>query len=108
MVKITAKLRSSLIDLGLQKDVSKWTVYTGDFSRSTIDSEEQSLKVKQWITHEESFHLIKDIGKKYVRSILFNYVKSLTTNVPHHIETSQLICIANQLTDFYMIGNIGR
>ena len=32
----------------------------------------------------------------------------LTTNVPHHIETSQLISIANQLTGFYMIENIGR
>ena len=32
----------------------------------------------------------------------------LTTNVPHHIETSQLICIANQITGFYMVGNIGR
>ena len=32
----------------------------------------------------------------------------LTTNVPHYTETSQLICIANQLTGFYMMGNIGR
>ena len=32
----------------------------------------------------------------------------LTTNVPHHIETSQLFCSANQLTGLYMIGNIGR
>ena len=32
----------------------------------------------------------------------------LTTIVPNHIETSQLICIANQLTGFYMMGNIGR
>ena len=32
----------------------------------------------------------------------------LTTNVSHYIETSQLICNANQLTDFYMIVNIGR
>ena len=32
----------------------------------------------------------------------------LTTNVPHHIETSQLICNANQLIGFYMMGNIGR
>ena len=29
-------------------------------------------------------------------------------NVPHHIETSQLICIANQFIGFYMMGNIGR
>ena len=32
----------------------------------------------------------------------------LTTNVPHHIETSQQICNANQLTGFYMKGKIGR
>ena len=32
----------------------------------------------------------------------------LTTNVPHHIETSQLICIANQLAGFYMMENIGH
>ena len=35
-------------------------------------------------------------------------INPLTTNVLHHIETSQLICIANQLTGFYSIGNIGR
>ena len=32
----------------------------------------------------------------------------LMTSVPHHTETSQLTCIANQLTGFYMMGNIGR
>ena len=34
-------------------------------------------------------------------------INPLTTSVPHHIETSQLICIANQLTGFCMMGNIG-
>ena len=33
-------------------------------------------------------------------------INPLTTNVPHHIETSQLICIANQLTGFYMKGTL--
>ena len=32
----------------------------------------------------------------------------LTTNIPHYIEASQLICNANQLTGFYMMGSIGR
>ena len=32
----------------------------------------------------------------------------LTTSVPHHIETSQLICGANQLTGFCMMRNSGR
>ena len=32
----------------------------------------------------------------------------LTTTAPHHIETSQLICSANQSTDFYMMGSTGR
>ena len=32
----------------------------------------------------------------------------LTTIVPHHTETNQLICFVNQLTGFYMMGNTGR
>ena len=35
-------------------------------------------------------------------TILVDIVNPLTTNVPHHIETSQLICSANQLTGFCM------
>ena len=35
-------------------------------------------------------------------------INPLTTNVLYHIETNQLICIANQLTGFYMTGNIGH
>ena len=31
----------------------------------------------------------------------------VTMSVPHHIETSQLICRANQLARFYIMGNIG-
>ena len=33
-------------------------------------------------------------------------VNPLTTSVPHHIATSQLICNADQSTGFYMMGNI--
>ena len=44
-------------------------------------------------------------GKTDTFKGLFN---PLTTNVPHHVETSQLICNANQLIVFCMIGNIGR
>ena len=35
-------------------------------------------------------------------------INPLTTNVPHYIETGQLICNANHLTCFYMMENIGR
>ena len=35
-------------------------------------------------------------------------VNPLTTNVTRHIETSQLIFNPNQLTCFYMTGNIGH
>ena len=34
-------------------------------------------------------------------------VNPLTTNVSHYIETGQLICFANQLTGFHMMGNTG-
>ena len=36
------------------------------------------------------------------------YFNPLTTNVSHHIETSQLTCTANQLTGFYMMRNTDR
>ena len=36
------------------------------------------------------------------------FINLLTTNVPLHTETIQLICSVNQLTSFYMMGNIGR
>ena len=32
----------------------------------------------------------------------------MKTNLPHHIETSHLVCSANWLTGFYMMGNICR
>ena len=38
----------------------------------------------------------------------YHFFNSLTTNVSHLVETSQLICITNQLTSFYMVGKIGR
>ena len=38
------------------------------------------------------------------RIVFFNPSK---TNVPYHIETSQLIFNSNQFTGFYMMGNIG-
>ena len=47
---------------------------------------------------------LKSENVKKLRSI----VNSLTASVPHHIETSQLICSANLLTDFYMMRNMGR
>ena len=37
---------------------------------------------------------------------LFYHVNQLVTNASHHTETSQLICDANELTGFYMMGNI--
>ena len=35
-------------------------------------------------------------------------INPLSTNVPNHIETSQLIWNKNQLIGFYMIGNVCR
>ena len=56
------------------------------------------------------FALVK--SKRYTLLIRFTVfiatVNPLTTNVPHHIGTSQLIWIANQLTGFFMMWNIGR
>ena len=40
-------------------------------------------------------------------AVLVLFFNPLTTSVPHHIETTQLICFANQLTGFYMMRNTG-
>ena len=45
------------------------------------------------------------VNQKNVRA---GDVNPLTTYIPHHTETSQLIYNANQLTGFYMMKNIGR
>ena len=45
-------------------------------------------------------------GKKFVVKNFQPKFNPLTANVPHHIETSQLTCNANQLTGFYMMGSI--
>ena len=57
---------------------------------------------------------IKSIsGSRMIYCISFVFIihpkiSPLTTNVPHHKETSQSIYNANQLTGFYMMGNIVR
>ena len=33
-------------------------------------------------------------------------INTFTTNIHHHIETNQLICIANELIGFYMVRSI--
>ena len=35
-------------------------------------------------------------------------LNTITTNVSHHVETSQLVSFANQLNCFCMMGNTGR
>ena len=43
----------------------------------------------------------------YVNITTVNSEKHFSKNL-FHIETSQLICIANQITDFYMIQGISK
>ena len=51
---------------------------------------------------------VKNCCDKNTIKTFFPLLNPLTTNVPHHIETSQLICDTNQLSGFYVMGNIGR
>ena len=51
---------------------------------------------------------LKESGREdptFQKSNEIEKVNPLTINVPYHIETSQLICNANQLTGFHMMGN---
>ena len=58
----------------------------------------EGLRMKDLITF---LGILEDL----LMQILFN---PLTINVLHHIETSQLICVTNQLTGFSMMGNSRR
>ena len=66
------------------------------------------------ISQEAKFVYVSETISQYLglAQVLANFclipVNPLMINVPHHIETSQLVCIANQLTGFYMMGNINR
>ena len=52
--------------------------------------------------------LIHVCALKNLFSLFFVVSNPLTTNAPRHIETIQLIYNANQLTGFYIMGDIGR
>ena len=71
------------------------TLLTGKNYRS--NSTQEFVKREYWL-----LLIIVD------RKISVLSINPLTTSVPHHIETSQLIYDANQLTGFHMMWNIGR
>ena len=68
------------------------------------------------VTMIKNVHFFLLLWKKYPAiklnlSFYFLYWKVInpfTANAPYHIETNQLICIANQLIGFYVMGNVGR
>ena len=45
------------------------------------------------------------IAEKECLVFLSKHINALTTNVPHHIEISQVIFSANQFSGFYIMGN---
>ena len=62
----------------------------------------------QWVLEHCLQRVIRLPSIKEIYSIQqWKFFNPLTTNVLDDIEISQLICSANQLTGFYMIGNIG-
>ena len=71
----------------------------------------KSYLVHSWILcliYTNKLLISNSCVKHELNSNLKQFVNPLTTDVSHHIETSQLICNEYQLTDFYMMGNIGR
>ena len=59
-------------------------------------------------SHKNPKHFRTFIFPTFSSFRVSDFLNPLTANVPHHTETSQFICRANQLTGFYMMGNIGR
>ena len=78
-----------------------WSIFSAfglNKEKYRIQSECKKIRTKK-TPNTNSFYA----AFKWVKISLCN---TLTTNTPNHIETSQLICIANQLTWFYMMGYI--
>ena len=47
------------------------------------------------------------LNNDYLKTLYFSLAKPLMSSVSHHMESSQLIFTANQLTGFYMMEKIG-
>ena len=113
----------------LEKEIEKLAKENSsvkDLANKRKSSEEECKKVKLELKKSKELHdqeidrlngEINDVilevqefksesGNQYYHYFFKANVKPLTTNVPHHIETSQLICSANQLTGFFMMRNI--
>ena len=65
-----------------------------------LQNKKNSLSVPQ-MTHFEKLLLCGKQNVKIIKTV--KLINSFTNSVLDHIETSQLICRANQLTGFYVI-----
>ena len=108
-------------------DVTSWNLL-----QDYLSNREQSIKVDSFLNSWEdtlsgvqqssipgplSFNIFTCDMSLILKTVYFtDYAVDSTSfaiadkikDVPHHIETSQLICNANQLSGFYMLGKIGR
>ena len=97
------------------QDCSAFTVLSDKFRFDCIHPDTiRKRKVFSRIKSNWIAQIHSKLKQKWRWSATFwNYVavtisNSFMTNEPHHIETSQFICIVNQLTGFCMMGNTGR
>ena len=94
-------------------------MYTGIFkSRHVLEQYPKiKLRVRQsvrWLEHIPCLEVFKNFCFKHFKELLMIYCRltstcfnPLTNNVPHHVETSQLVCNTNQLTGFHMMADGG-
>ena len=61
-----------------------------------------------WKNNKSSSNVSPDLTSVIFFKEINSYINPLTSNVPYHIETSQLIYNGNQLTGFFIMGNIVR
>ena len=95
------------IEAELKKSVAyKKSVYNATFKDCVLLKQTQlSFEIDGIVV---KMHVFLNLAEQYVRLIEKQKVIPLATNVPHLIETSQLTCISNQFTGFYMMKSIGR
>ena len=101
--------KCKIICLGqLSRDTWSWLL-TGRFSFCITIKIPKRLCLQHAVSQKSFFiYLITFFHDLFNMQsfLLYSMFKQLTTNAPHHIETSQMICSANQLTGFLWWGTL--
>ena len=109
LLPFTRCYNCQILTLGYVRDTSRsYTNFRGASDAIITRSRDFQKMYSFSILTRTVQHLHKTCTAGRFRSTESIHINPWTTSFPHRIGTSQLIWRANQLTGFYMMGNIGH